>query len=349
MISVIIPVYNCEKYVERCVTSILQQNCDALEIVLVDDGSKDNSLEVCNLMKQNYPDTVRVIHKDNGGVSSARNAGMEAAKGDYFLFVDSDDVVPEGALKTLLELTVKEAQLYMGEVWIYGTKRQILYTKKESYTKEELVYEIMTEAPAELLASGVWGKLFSAAIIRDNGIRFDVQYQNGEDGLFFAEYIKYVRNVEVAVGKLPVYQLIRYDKGDRESAVSYFYPDLIKFFVTHRKLLYGQICENEAVDIKNVHQHYINDIIVLMVRAFAFPEFWEKNVLRSEIKKILDEEMVKTAIKDYKRQVRGTSIMIPFCIRVKCLLGLEKELVKRGKKYRINRCDKEKTKSIFRY
>ncbi|SFO37858.1 Glycosyltransferase involved in cell wall bisynthesis [Pseudobutyrivibrio sp. JW11] len=350
MISVIIPVYNCEKYIERCVESIIVQksaNVD-LEIVLVDDGSKDNSYNVCVEMKKRYPDSVVLVHKDNGGVSSARNAGMDAAHGEYYFFADSDDVVTEKALESLTTLTSKEAQLYMGEVRICGTKRQILYTKKASYTKEEFIYEMMTEPSTELLASGVWGKLFLASIITKNKIRFDERYQNGEDGLFFADYLKYVSRVEVFDGEFPVYKLYRYDAGERESAVSYFYPDLFEFFVLHREMLYRMLYDSKGINLKEVHQHYINDLIILLVRAFAFPEFFNEKVLLEILKKLLRNEMLKRASRDYERKLRGSSILIPFGLRHNCKYILYWQLRRRGKQYRKRRYSGEKLRSIFR-
>lgn len=351
MISVIIPVYNCEKYIERCVESIIVQksaNVD-LEIVLVDDGSKDNSYSVCVEMKKRYLDSVVLVHKDNGGVSSARNAGMDAAHGEYYFFADSDDVVTEKALESLVMLTSKTAQLYMGEVWIYGNKRQILYTKKASYTKEEYIYEMMTEPATELVASGVWGKLFLAEIISKNAIRFDETYQNGEDGLFFAEYLKHVSNIEVLEGELPVYKLYRYDTNERTSAVSYFYPDLVEFFLLHREMLYKQLLDSKDINFNEIHQHYINDLIILLVRAFAFPDFFKANELMDILKKLLKKDIVKRASKDYVRKIKGSSILIPFGIRHDCKMILYWQLRRRGNKYRKNRYNGEKLRSIYRY
>ena len=90
LISVIVPVYNAEKYLVRCVDSILNQTYSNLEIILVDDGAKDNSGAMCDDFARKDA-RIRVIHKENGGLSSARNAGIDIAKGEYFGFVDSDD------------------------------------------------------------------------------------------------------------------------------------------------------------------------------------------------------------------------------------------------------------------
>ena len=90
-ISVIIPVYNGEKYIERCVYSVLLQPCaNALEIIIINDGSKDRTAEICDKISQEYGN-VTVIHKENGGVASARNIGIEKATGQYVAFLDSDD------------------------------------------------------------------------------------------------------------------------------------------------------------------------------------------------------------------------------------------------------------------
>ena len=94
MISIIVPVYNAEKYLNRCIDSILKQTFTDLEIILVDDGSTDDSLKICEEY-QKQDDRIIVIHKDNGGSTSARKAGVRIAKGAYIAFVDSDDWIDE--------------------------------------------------------------------------------------------------------------------------------------------------------------------------------------------------------------------------------------------------------------
>jgi len=102
-ISVIVPVYNVEKYLARCVDSILAQTYENLEVILVDDGAKDNSGAICDAYAAKDP-RVKVIHKENGGLSSARNAGLEAATGECIAFVDSDDWIEPDAYAHLLQL-----------------------------------------------------------------------------------------------------------------------------------------------------------------------------------------------------------------------------------------------------
>ncbi len=100
LISVIVPVYNVEKYLERCIKSILNQSFDNIELILVNDGSKDSSLEICNRYKDN-DNRVTVIHKENAGVSSARNTGLDCCKGQYIGFVDSDDWIDSDMYEVL--------------------------------------------------------------------------------------------------------------------------------------------------------------------------------------------------------------------------------------------------------
>lgn len=106
LISVIIPVYNVEEYLEKCVNSILDQTYRNLEVILVNDGSKDSSGSICDALARKDP-RIRVIHKENGGLSSARNVGMEAATGEYITFVDSDDWIEEDGYKHLMDLMEK--------------------------------------------------------------------------------------------------------------------------------------------------------------------------------------------------------------------------------------------------
>jgi len=114
LLSVIVPVYNVEAYVARCVESILNQTYKNLEVILVDDGATDASGAICDTFAAQDP-RVRVIHKENGGLSSARNAGLETATGEYITFVDSDDWIEGDALEKLLAATLEhQVELVVG-------------------------------------------------------------------------------------------------------------------------------------------------------------------------------------------------------------------------------------------
>lgn len=117
LVSVIVPVYNVEEYLGRCVDSVLAQTYQNLEVILVDDGAQDSSGSICDAYARKDP-RVRVIHKANGGLSSARNAGIDIAKGDYLEFVDSDDWIEPDAVENLLQLALlHQVELVVGGRW----------------------------------------------------------------------------------------------------------------------------------------------------------------------------------------------------------------------------------------
>ncbi len=107
MISIIVPIYNQERYLEKCLQSILYQSFQDFELVLVNDGSTDASLKIMKKYNDHYPSKIKIINKENGGLSSARNAGLEKATGKYVTFIDSDDYIDKDYLKTLIEVAEK--------------------------------------------------------------------------------------------------------------------------------------------------------------------------------------------------------------------------------------------------
>ena len=110
LISVVVPIYNVENYIKKCVDSILSQTYKNLEIILVDDGSPDRCGEICDKWTKK-DNRIKVIHKENGGLSDARNSGIEIAKGDYLSFIDSDDYVNKDFIKILYNLLIEDKNL----------------------------------------------------------------------------------------------------------------------------------------------------------------------------------------------------------------------------------------------
>lgn len=133
-ISVIVPVYKAEQYLKRCVKSILEQTYQDFELILVDDGSPDNSPSLCDEWAKN-DNRINVIHKENGGASSARNAGLKEATGNWIAFADSDDWLDKAALKTLYDL----ANQYNVPMAIGGMRAVQEYTDAQAATKQDAV------------------------------------------------------------------------------------------------------------------------------------------------------------------------------------------------------------------
>lgn len=194
-ISIIIPVYKTGKYLSRCVGSILQQTYTDFELILVDDGSPDNSGKLCD--KYALKDSrIKVIHKENGGVSSARNAGLEIAKGKYIIFVDSDDWVAENYLAVLIEPMIKyDIQLAS----VSYEERGVLCRTKSSKTKlvsflelsekDRVSYFIMQKLNMPCV------NIFLSSIITKNNLRFKIDMHLGEDTSFLRSYLSFCEKI----------------------------------------------------------------------------------------------------------------------------------------------------------
>lgn len=177
--SIIVPVYKTEAYLERCISSILQQPFQDYEVILIDDGSPDRCPEICDYYKE-IDARVKVIHKQNGGVSSARNAGLAIAEGEFIWFIDSDDYIGADALQRLYEIKKKH--------------RADLYVFSNCHINEEFSGEINTFFEkyyfTYILGFEPWNKLYKRKIIQLNKIQFDIHETIGEDLLFNICYYK---------------------------------------------------------------------------------------------------------------------------------------------------------------
>lgn len=203
-VSVIVPVYNVEKYLSRCIESIINQTYKDLEIILVNDGSTDNSLKICNYYK-NKDSRIKLIDKKNGGLSSARNAGMKIANGKYLIFVDSDDWILEKTIKELVSYAEKYNVDFVrfspacagyenipdGTPWEFPIERQIEfgYYNKEKIKKE--IFDRLIITPKLTLGPIVSAvlSLYSSEFLFKNNIYFDENIRYSEDVMFNAKVV----------------------------------------------------------------------------------------------------------------------------------------------------------------
>jgi len=184
-VSVIVPIYNREKYIARCIDSILRQTFMNFELILVDDGSKDRSLAICEEYAKK-DERIVVLHKENGGVSSARNLGIDKARGKWICFVDSDDYVTEYYIQHLAELVGK----YEDDSALFVSG--ILRDGKIAKALENKIYKVSELKDGIIVHNGPVSKLFRQSIIKDNDIRFPVGITSGEDFVFTVNYLLYV-------------------------------------------------------------------------------------------------------------------------------------------------------------
>lgn len=201
MISVIIPVYKSEKYLNRCVDSVLSQTYSDLEVILVDDGSPDNCGVICEEYKSRDK-RVAVIHKSNGGVSSARNAGLDFATGDYVAFVDSDDFIDPTMYDKLLTAMRPDDDIVMCDFMMYS--QGTCYPKETIASSADKVTLIRNLLLADVGSGSVY-ILIKKSLLKV--LRFPENVRNGEDFWFLLRLFAMVGNVTKICVPLYYYNL----------------------------------------------------------------------------------------------------------------------------------------------
>lgn len=194
MVSVIIPVYNAERYIKRCVDSVRRQLYSDLEIILVNDGSSDQSLDVLRQISEE-DNRIVVIDQQNRGASGARNTGLDAATGEYIVFIDSDDIVPNGYIQDLYDrLQESSCDLSIcGYTDIYPDHSVVHVLDKESCGK--LTGELNRDmCLIRQFIYSPWMKMYRNSILSEYRIRFDEDLVTSEDQYFNFEYYEHVRS-----------------------------------------------------------------------------------------------------------------------------------------------------------
>ena len=209
VVSVIVPVYNAQKSLARCIDSILNQTFKDFELILLDDGSTDTSGEICDRYAE-IDERVRVIHKENSGVSDTRNRGLDIAEGKYLQFLDSDDwITPEAT--GLFVRTVEENQCDMVIADFYRVIGERVSQKgaiEEDGLMDQVTFaENMLQKPADFYYGVLWNKLYKREIVESYRLRMDSSVSGCEDFMFNLEYVRHIRSVYAL--KVPVYYYVK--------------------------------------------------------------------------------------------------------------------------------------------
>lgn len=200
-ISVIVPVYNVEKYLQRCIESILSQTFTDFEVLLIDDGSNDRSGEICDEYAKK-DGRIRVFHKENGGVSSARNTGLDNVQGEWVCFVDSDDWLDLDFLMLVLQDSAKADIIFYGCKLQYIDQTTTVYLPFEIFTAnrceiEHYLYRLKCNPQQFEYLGYTWNKIFKTSIIREIGIRFVTDLSIREDEVFTLSYCKFAKSLKI--------------------------------------------------------------------------------------------------------------------------------------------------------
>ena len=283
LITVIVPVYNTEAYLPRCLDSILGQSFTDYELLLIDDGSTDGSGIICD----SYADRdrrIRVFHKENGGVSSARNVGLKEANGEWICCVDSDDKLLTGGLQTMVDCISDEVDMVMAGY--FELEGETLQKDTTSFGGDGIIAQnnalLMMYPSADLPYMGYpWGKLFKRNLVLERNLSFDEHIKIKEDTLFVVEYLCGIQK-QVCYTSTPVYEYVKLPTGVMSGMNQSYNPNYLtsfdavvrmnnlvqslpnvceslsnaaKYEVVNRVyLVYGHMLENGAVDKKVVSE-----------------------------------------------------------------------------------------------
>lgn len=269
LVSIIVPVYNAEDMLPRCLNAILTQTFTHFELVLVDDGSTDQSLDVCKEFKKK-DHRIRIMTQENSGPSAARNKGMEHAKGRFVTFIDADDYVDPEFLESFFLLEKNPIQ----SVVIQGYHRTFFDDRTEANIPMLKKYDSseFSELFQDLILIRkypfIWCKMFCMDTIRKQNLQFDKEIKFGEDLIFFLNYVKFA-NAIFTINK-SCYHYI-YASMSLTSAL-YPYHSEVKRLNVVRELL-SKLTQkfNFSSELQQFHQQYMNRYLHRAISALYLP------------------------------------------------------------------------------
>lgn len=305
LVSIIVPVYNAEKSLKACVESILKQTYKNIEVILINDGSEDNSGYICEEYTRN-DERVKVIHQSNSGPSSARNTGINNARGKYIQFVDSDDSIEHNMTERLVQQIENDKsqivicgynivqnsngdeQIIKRNPKIYGIHHKSDFLKKFG----RLYFNGFINSP--------WNKLYNVEIIRKFNIRFPEDINIGEDLLFNLDYIKYCDKISIINESLYNYVNLHYSSLTKSYKESYFKTQ--KFL--HQKVNeflkdYNIYNDENKIFVEQVYSYRIIECIENLFHNNSELSFKYK---KSEIEEIISDVTVRENLLYFKNK-----------------------------------------------
>lgn len=336
-VSIIVPVYNAQKYLSRCLDSLMAQSLDNIEIIAVNDGSTDKSLDILNDYAKRDTRLV-VVDQQNNGVSSARNAGIKAAKGDFIGFVDADDWVDSNMYEQMYDVAVGDTAdmvmcSYVREFDSHAKVKNFNLPKKVYYHNEEVRSKVLrrlvgplneeTANPEFLDAWGtVWSKLYRANIIRENNIQFtDLNEIGTNEDLLFNIYASYFSRNFVFINQ-PYYHYWRMNEG---SFTSGYNPNLV-----HQWFRLFNHIESFLQEKKMGPEYFLalNNRICIGILGLGLNTISKMNrapvpAKISHLKRILGDERIKCAFERFDLSYFSLHWrMFYFCARYRFTEGL---------------------------
>ncbi len=297
-VSIIVPVYNVEKYIERCLKSLINQTLKEIEIILVDDKSLDKCSNICDKYA-NIDGRIKVIHKEkNEGLGYARNSGIKIAKGEYIGFVDSDDYIDIN----YYEKMYNQAKKYFADV-CYANDKRVLKNKNDSRNNEKIIFNsealntnkilkniLDIDNDKHCIGMSVWRAIFRAQIIKDNNILFVSEREFvSEDIVFDFDFLK---KSKIATFVNDTYYYYCYNEN---SLTSVYRVDRFEKVKKLYEILIKKVLEFENYEII---KNGVKKFFIMNTRAcIKYEVYNEKKEALKNIKKICEDDLVQEILK----------------------------------------------------
>lgn len=262
-ISIIVPMYNAEKNIERCVNSILNQTYCNLEIILINDGSTDKTEEICNnLIKKD--NRIKYFYKKNSGVSETRNLGLDKAKGDFISFVDSDDYIEKDMYEIMLN-KIDDSEIVICDYFEVNDNKKCnnntAMKEKIFYKLDELISSIDNQEINRYINTP-WNKLIKSKIIKNENIKFSSKISLGEDLLFNLQCMKSAQKIKIINKKLYNFSINTEGLGLKKRDIKEYMSNSINFI---NELIYFSTNTN---NLENILLNEICNIINRLINEY---------------------------------------------------------------------------------
>lgn len=310
VITIIIPVYNGEKYLHRCLESVINQTYRELEIIIVDDGSTDSSLEICEEY-QRKDQRIQIIKQDNAGVSSARNRALESVKTEWILFMDADDELTEDTVEIYQKVIMDEPDIdfIAGGIEKISFRRTVSYSFHIMPLYEDKGKNLAVNVLNNLPNGTVWGKLFRSNIIRENKLRFDEDLTHGEDCLFVYQYLMHSLCPHT-MDKI-IYRYYVHDS----SVTKRFNEELPKAYISALTRLGEMINRDNLIECQAYYRCCLLHLLLITVN-YSFHKNNTKGFIKEikEYKDLIEMPMFRDALSEEVMENIGMSKRIVLCM-----------------------------------
>ncbi len=283
-ISVIIPIYNVENYLNECIHSILNQTYKNIELILVDDGSTDKSFEICQIWSKKDK-RIKLLHQKNSGASAARNIGLKIASGEYISFIDSDDFINDHMYEKMIS-RMKETKADIcicgyNDIFENRIKKHVYKNIPDDFSPQFFIKHL---DDSDKYKGYVWNKLFSKNILQ--GIYFD-------ETLSILEDMEYICRISSKIKKCTVVNEPLYNYVQRSSSVLHYHPKVnFSSLVATNKII--KLYENIGIDTKKRKENYIFTLKLKQMQAIMAKE----NIDNLEVIELQKQE------KKYKQELK---------------------------------------------